>query len=194
VIPAITVGLRPFGSKPVLPAESPAALSPVSALLATISALPGGGVYLGFRLEGCIEALRVPEMETPDPWPLWQHTCFEAFLSGVGEERYREYNFSPAGLWAGSEFRRYREINCGLEGEGNPIISSARSGDALTLAVELPSVLLPGGSVWKVGLSAVIERADGQLDYWAVHHPAERPDFHHSGGWMLQLDTRLSAQ
>ena len=36
---------------------------------------------------------------------------------------------------------------------------------------------------WDIGLTAVIETADGQLSYWALQHPAARPDFHHRGGW-----------
>ena len=195
-LPAITVGLRPFGVGSSIPGGA--------SLLVTISALPGGGVHFGYRLEGGIEALCVPEARTPDPWPLWQHTCFEAFLCVSGEARYREYNFSPAGLWAASEFRRYRELDHEIgratgggdegEGEGGVIVSSARSEDVLTLAAEVPAALLPGGPLLRVGLSAVIEYADGQREYWAVHHPAEQPDFHHAGGWVVQLDTQLGAQ
>ena len=31
----------------------------------------------------------------------------------------------------------------------------------------------------RIGLSAVIETTDGALSYWALAHPAEKPDFHH---------------
>ena len=164
----------------------------ISALLATVSALPGGGIRFAFALEGRIEALRVPEADAPPPGPLWQHTCFEAFLS-ADEESYREYNFSPAGQWAASEFRRYREIERGLE-EGRLVelpVTSARRENGLDLVAETPPALLPVAPVLRIGLSAVIERADGNLEYWALCHPAEKPDFHHAGGWTLRLDTRL---
>ena len=185
-IPAITVGLRPFDLYP------PA----VSALLATIRALPDGGIRLEFALEGRIEALRVPTADAPPPGPLWQHTCFEAFISAPEMENYREYNFSPAGQWAASEFLNYREMGRSL-GEENPVllsVTSDRHKDRLTLMVEIPPVLLPSSPVLRLGLAAVIEREDGSLEYWAVHHPAERPDFHHADGWTLRLDTRLVAQ
>jgi len=166
----------------------------VSALLATVCALPGGGVRLEFVLEGRIEALRVPTADTPPPGPLWQHTCFEAFISAPGLENYREYNFSPAGQWAASEFLCYRGTARPL-GEGSTaLVTSTRHENRLTLMAEVPPVLLPSSAVLQLGLSAVIEREDGSLEYWAVCHPAERPDFHHADGWTLRLDTRLVTQ
>ncbi|MDR2881349.1 MAG: DOMON-like domain-containing protein [Azoarcus sp.] len=187
-IPAITVGLRPFDSHPFTFGGLPA----VSTLLATICALPGGAVRLEFVLEGRIEALRVPQEDAPPPGPLWQHTCFEAFISAPDGENYREYNFSPAGQWAASEFLHYREIGHSFEEENlpPPTITTVRRENQLTLIAEIPPALLPTSPVLRVGLAAVIEREDGELEYWAVHHPAERPDFHHADGWTLRLDTR----
>jgi hypothetical protein len=156
---------------------------------------PDGGVVFAFTLEGQIQALRVPAQDAPDAWPLWQHTCFEVFLSVPGQERYREYNFSPAGLWATSQFRRYREIERELTeklmASASPGIKAEQRSDALLLTARLPPALLPGGPVLRAGLSAVIERGDGQIEYWALCHPvAERADFHHQDGWTLRLDTR----
>jgi hypothetical protein len=34
----------------------------------------------------------------------------------------------------------------------------------------------------------VLETLDGQLSYWALHHPAERPDFHHRAGLVHKPD------
>jgi hypothetical protein len=161
-------------------------------LLATIYALPGGGLRLEFALEGSIEALRVPAADAPPSGPLWQHTCFEAFISAPDGERYREYNFSPAGRWAASEFLHYREFGRALEGEDPALlpIASTRCGGRLALTAEVPPVLLPASPILRLGLAAVIEHENGNLEYWAVHHPAERPDFHHADGWTLRLDTR----
>ncbi|MDR0716419.1 MAG: DOMON-like domain-containing protein [Azoarcus sp.] len=191
-IPAITVGLRPFVS--VSPADGgPPA---VSALLSTLAALPGGGARFVFALEGRIEALRLPTADDPPRDPLWRHTCFEVFLAAPGEEAYHEFNFSPAGPWAASQFQRYRELARRIDAgtAPPPAIACTRRGDGLTLEVGLPSVFLPSGPVLRAGLTAVIEHDDGRLEYWAVHHPAEQPDFHHSGGWTLKLDTRLAAR
>ena len=40
----------------------------------------------------------------------------------------------------------------------------------------------------KLGLSAVIEGADGGLSYWALRHPPGKPDFHHPEAFVLELD------
>ena len=38
-----------------------------------------------------------------------------------------------------------------------------------------------------LGLSAVIEEADGNVSYWALAHPPGKPDFHHSDCLALEL-------
>jgi len=42
----------------------------------------------------------------------------------------------------------------------------------------------------QVGLAAVVEATDvvdGSHSYWALHHPASLPDFHHRDGFRLEL-------
>ena len=183
---AITADLHPF-----VPPDAGNEPSPISALRVACAALPDGSVRLAYTLEGRIRALRIPVKDAPNAHPLWQHTCFEAFLSVPGDGCYREYNFSPAGLWAASAFRRYREIERELTGDAPPVIQTEQRDDALRLTAWLPPALLPGGRELRAGLSAVIERGDGQLEYWALHHPlAGRADFHHRGGWTLGLTVR----
>ena len=43
-------------------------------------------------------------------------------------------------------------------------------------------------SVLALGLSAVIEDADGALSYWALAHPAAKPDFHHREAFTLKIE------
>jgi hypothetical protein len=182
---AITADLHGF-----VPPAGNDGQSPISALRVTCAALPDGGVRLAFALEGRIAVLRVLDKNALDAWPLWQHTCFEAFMAVPGEAGYREYNFSPAGLWTASAFRRYREIERDLTDRAPlPIIEVQQRDDALLLAARLPPALLPDSLSLQVGLSAVIERLDGQFEYWALRHPvAERADFHHRDSWTLRLD------
>jgi len=40
----------------------------------------------------------------------------------------------------------------------------------------------------RLGLSAVIEAADGGLSYWALRHPPGKPDFHRPEAFALELD------
>lgn len=39
----------------------------------------------------------------------------------------------------------------------------------------------------QIGLSAVIEEMDGTKSYWALAHPAGKPDFHHPDCFTLEL-------
>lgn len=40
---------------------------------------------------------------------------------------------------------------------------------------------------WLVGLSAVIEEAEGTRSYWALAHPADKPDFHHPDSFACDI-------
>ena len=100
--------------------------------------------------------------------------------------RYREFNFSPSSEWAVYAFRGYREGG-ELEGELAPGIVVRRSGDQLELYAEIRPGLLPPGRSLRLGLSAVVEDADGMLSYWALRHQPGKPDFHHTDAFALQL-------
>ncbi|RRD58515.1 DOMON-like domain-containing protein [Comamonadaceae bacterium OH2545_COT-014] len=146
---------------------------------------------LEYQLHGRLARLRLP---APAACPaatdgLWQHTCFEAFAGRMGEAAYREFNFSPSGHWAAYTFRRERERDPHAPPLPAPRLACTQTADVFTLRAWLPAAALPaaGGSAWQWGLSAVIESADGRLSYWALHHPAPRPDFHARGGWTLLL-------
>ena len=73
----------------------------------------------------------------------------------------------------------------------DPSIAVSVSEDRLALdAIVGPEILLalPGASSPRLALSAVVEETDGRLSYWALTHPAERPDFHHRDGFVLPLE------
>ncbi|MDR0274459.1 MAG: hypothetical protein LBI48_03790, partial [Burkholderiaceae bacterium] len=71
-----------------------------------------------------------------------------------------------------------------------PRIACRRDAQMLTLEALLPLSALPTFSgPLRLGLAAVIETADGALSYWALSHPAARPDFHQRAGWTLRLAT-----
>jgi hypothetical protein len=142
---------------------------------------------LTFVLEGDLSGLRIPE---PQPsrqvHSLWRHTCCEAFVMAGEGPGYREFHFSPSGEWAVYAFRSYREGG-ELEGELAPGIVVHRSGDRLELHAEIRPVFLPSGRSLRLGLSAVVEDADGMLSYWALRHHPGKPDFHHTDAFALQL-------
>ncbi len=153
---------------------------------------------LRYTLTGDLARLRIP---TPARRPaatdgLWRHTCFEAFVGPADDAAYREYNFSPSGDWAGYLFRSERLRDDAAPALPAPRITCAQDTLAHTLTLDcwLPSEALPDAGIdLLLGLSAVIECADGNLSYWALHHPAPHPDFHPRAGWTARLPASLTA-
>jgi hypothetical protein len=121
---------------------------------------------------------------------LWQHTCFEAFVGFKDRPAYYEFNFSPSREWAAYAFRGYRDGGPLQDEALAPVISVQESREVLELnaVVQLGRLpLIQPGIIIKLGLSAVIEDSDGKLFYWALKHPAEKPDFHHAGSFALEF-------
>jgi hypothetical protein len=137
---------------------------------------------------GDLSAVRIPEHRPSRRVDgLWRHTCFEAFVMAGEGPGYREFNFSPSGEWAVTAFRGYRDAG-EPAAEAGPVITVRRSGERLALDTEIRPECLPPGRSLRLGLSAVVEDAHGELSYWALRHPAGRPDFHHTDAFALPLD------
>ena len=119
---------------------------------------------------------------------LWRTTCFEAFiLAGVGG--YYELNLAPSTQWAAYRFEAYRTGMRDAE-LPPPNVKSGENASSYELRVDVdPSgwADLPPEATWVVGLSAVLEHADGGRSYWALAHPAGKPDFHHPDSFVLEL-------
>jgi len=144
---------------------------------------------LAFTLEGDLCGLCIPEPRASRRGPdLWQRTCFEVFLMAGEGPGYREFNFSPSGEWAAYTFRGYRDGG-ELQVEIPPVIALRQSGDRLELDAEIRPEYLPPGRSLRLGLSAVVEDADGVLSYWALRHPPGKPDFHQPDTFALQLNS-----
>jgi len=141
-------------------------------------------LHVAYVLEGEIDRLRIPPPQPPRAAErLWQHTCCELFIAREGAPAYREFNFSPSGEWAAYAFERYREGALVLE--GSPEIVVRHGARRLELAASVP---FSDKGKLQIGLSAVIEEANGALSYWALKHPPGKPDFHHADTFAVQLD------
>jgi hypothetical protein len=114
---------------------------------------------------------------------LWKSTCFELFARSIGSERYCEFNFSPSGEWAAYSFSGYREGMAALD-IAPPLIGRTVNGRGLAIGVR---VALPLQPPLRVGLSAVIEETSGRISYWALAHPAAKPDFHHPDSFVHEI-------
>ena len=134
---------------------------------------------------------RLPSPCQPAPAEgLWQHSCCEAFVAALEQETaYHEFNFSPSGQWVHYAFGAERVRDpMARTGHAPPHISvgTQPQGWRITASLALDA-LPPSQQGWTLGLSAVLERDDGQLSYWALAHPRAAPDFHHPGGRCLRL-------
>lgn len=152
-------------------------------MTAQVQDSPTGDLCLRYRLQAPkLSAWRLPPLQPPGPGEdLWQHTCFEAFVGKAHDSAYHEFNFSPSRQWAHYAFCAERvraPMGRGLDvrlGIGLQI-----GADELALQATVPRAALPDlFAPLRLGLSAVLEGDDGTLHYWALEHPASRPDFHH---------------
>ena len=116
---------------------------------------------------------------------LWKQSCFEAFVSaGPG---YGEINLSPSNRWAASRFDGYRTGMAFREGVELLNLTDRRVPGLYELTAEVDLADLPLNRDWSVGLSAVIELADGRRCFWALRHALGPPDFHHPDTFALNL-------
>lgn len=173
--------LQPHPGHPVAAVES---------LTAAVRRAADGGLVLRYRCIAAPGTVRIPAPEGGGFVDgLWQRTCCECFAGTAGDPAYREFNFSPSGQWAVFAFAECRR-RIPLEPVVAPLIDFATDDAGWTLAATIPAALLPGGGPLEMGLCAVIESADGTLDYRALAHPRPVPDFHDRRGFALRLAAR----
>jgi hypothetical protein len=138
-----------------------------------------------FGVAAPAERFVIPEADEPARTDeLWRTTCFEAFLRPSGGDSYREWNFAPSGNWAAYDFTGYRE------GMAKPDLASppyVRMEDNFTWWALGATIAVDAQVDWQLGLSAVLEEKDGTKSYWALSHPADKPDFHDPGCFTAKL-------
>jgi len=161
----------------------------VTAIAVSVEATADDGLALRYRIRGTPDGLRLPSPLPPGPADgLWQHTCCEAFIAGGDDPGYREFNFSPSGQWAAYRFTGYRELDSSFAPPAAPQISLQALADGFQLDARLAASLLPADRLLQLGLSVVIEAADGSKSYWALAHGGARPDFHLRQSFTLTLN------
>jgi hypothetical protein len=164
----------------------------VRGVAALVQRAASGDLDVRFRLDGDLSHLRIPSPRVPRiAARLWEHTCFEAFLAIDGRPGYHEFNFAPSGEWAAYALRGYRD-GAPLADEAlvPPITLRASEGRLeLEALVRLDLVSAAHAEApLRLGLSAVIEADDRALSYWALRHPAGKPDFHNAEAFALRLE------
>jgi hypothetical protein len=162
----------------------------VTAIAVSVAATADGGLALRYRIHATPGGrLLLPPQQPSGPADgLWQHTCCEAFIAGQDDAAYREFNLSPSGQWAAYRFIAYRAADSGFVPPAAPQISLQPLADGFQLDARLAASLLPAGPCLHLGLSVVIEAADGSKSYWALAHGSTRPDFHLRQSFTLTLN------
>ena len=149
-----------------------------------------GTIWLRYEASGDVGEVKLPDHQDQAQRMdnLWKSTCFELFLSEPEQESYCEFNFSPSGNWAAYSFRRYRDAMEPLSLIQSPKIFLDLSDAHVALEVTFG---LPDNwthNQLDASLSAVIEMQHGEKSYWALAHPAAKPDFHHRDGFTLKME------
>jgi hypothetical protein len=161
-----------------------------TAIAADVSRPGPGGLVLRYFVTGKIGDLRLPPMTFPGRADrLWERSCFEAFVRAAEDAAYYEFNAAPSMQWAAYRFSGYRAgMTAAQEIRGIGIEAQSNATDyelQATLEFDSSSNLLD--EVWHLGLSAVIEEANGRKSYWALAHPPGKPDFHHPDCFAFEL-------
>lgn len=156
----------------------------------------GTELLLEFGLGQGSDLFALPSQEMA--WPggssprrngLWQGTCFEAFVSPVGLEKYYEFNFSLAPAWNVYEFDGYRTPQPPKASQDFLLKSMHWNPSTKNL-----SVIIDNHTPYRqfqVGLTAVLLEKSGVKHYLALAHAGEKPDFHLRGSFILQRGSKL---
>jgi hypothetical protein len=159
---------------------------PVTRIEVEVNRWGGAMLDLRYRIHGDIAALALPAVAPSTRVDgLWEHTCLEAFVREQGQAAYRELNFAPSTAWAAYSFTGYRT---GMADA--PIAPHQFAVHQSTDYFELNAAILldiSDATLWSLGLSAIIEQADGQKSCWALRHPPGKADFHHDTGFAVTL-------
>ena len=121
---------------------------------------------------------------------LWQSTCLELFVGSISTSPYWELNLCPSGHWNWYRLESYRSELTAAELDIPPLRSQKQNltdkivHRQIEFSVKLPQELLDADSL-QVGLSAVLQKRDGDISYWAKNHGGIDADFHCRDGWLL---------
>ena len=149
-----------------------------------------GHLTLRYTVAGAIDDLLLPAFAASGRTDeLWPHTCFEVFVRPVFGNAYYEFNFAPSTQWAAYQFTGTREGMYKADAAPSCIEAEQDAQSyALSVVLDLSRLdALSDEAPLRLNLSAVIEEANGRKSYWALAHPADKPDFHNPDCFTLEL-------
>ena len=165
----------------------------VTAVEAEAASVGDGRLHFLYVVTGKIGDLLLPPVTaSARADELWRHTCFEAFLQIAPGGGYHELNFAPSTRWAAYAFDGYRAGMRVATDIGSPLIVVQSSAARYTLEATLALSASRSPEPARLGLSAIIEQADGAKSYWALAHPPGKPDFHHAACFAQQFSAAVA--
>ncbi len=117
---------------------------------------------------------------------LWKSTCFELFLSELGEKSYWELNFSVDGAWNLYRFDEYRRPQPPKESLDFQLIDLQWEFSKLKIRLKIPDHL----KALEACLCSVIQLQSNELHYFSSYHVdsrSARPDFHRRENFTIPL-------
>lgn len=146
-------------------------------------------LVIDFALTGDLESIVIPSLGTSSERAdrLWETTCFECFFSQVAIKEYWEVNLSPAGSWNYYSFTDYRQGMNEVAEVGLLRVQSSLADNVLSLSAAIPLPARLANEDLAIGVCSVVKEKAGPTQYWALAHPAERPDFHDRRSFTITL-------
>ena len=119
---------------------------------------------------------------------LWRATCLECFIKCPSHKDYWEMNISLNGSWNVYQFSDYRKDMARADLSEVTLQTQKESAELATSTVtwSLPPEI---GRVDRldVNISAILKQKAGNLQYMALAHPPDRPDFHWPESFLLSI-------
>lgn len=149
----------------------------VSGIEARIIAADASWLRMRWRVEGAQQLVVPPFAGKGRDDGLWKTTCFELFLRPEGGQAYCEINLSPSERWNAYDFDGYRLGMAERPFPREPECTLRQGSSFAIFDAAIPLTALPERQC-RMNLAAVIEEQSGAKSYWAIAHPADKPDFH----------------
>jgi len=159
----------------------------ITAISVEVSQPTADQLALRYTVTGDIGALFVPPRKAPARInDLWKTTCFEVFIRPENGTAYHEFNFSPDTRWAAFALEGHRTGSRDHVVHRAPEIVMTQTPTTLIAdcRVHLPERYT---TACALGLTMVVEAADGAISYWALAHGAGAPDFHDANCFTARL-------
>lgn len=174
----------------LLPFNANKDLSPNIAIKGSIELIQNG-IAIHNQLTGEYEKVAISPV-SPSPKRkdhLWEHTCFELFVSSADDTSYWEYNLSPSHNWSVFRFSDYRRDKTDELSIDNITINTQISdGESFELDALLPLPKPLIDQKLRIAVSAIIQDSNDIIYYYALTHCDQQADFHDKNSFIISLE------